>query len=177
MNTTQTRRKVLVPLATMAVAGAVVVGSGATFTSESAHSVAVTSGILSHGNDHDTQTLSVTGIKPGDSKSGSLTITNDGDLDSTLSLTETTDASTFAAGALKLKITKGATVLYDGDFGGLANGSALDLGALPIGATTTVTYTVSMPTTAGNENQGQSASAAYQYVTTQTGDNSAVAWN
>lgn len=176
MNSTN-RRKVLVPLATMAVAGAVVVGSGATFTSESVHSASVAAGVLSHANNHNGATLAVTNIKPGDSKSGTLTITNDGTLDSTLTLEETADASAFTAGDLKLKIEQGANVLYDGNFGGLVNGARLDLGALAKGASTTITYTVSMPATAGNENQGKTASASYKYVTTQAGnDQSGISW-
>ncbi len=176
--TTSTSRKVLVPLATLLVAGAVAVGSGATFTSQSAHTVSVTSGTLKHTNSKDGQTLTVTGLKPGDSKTGTLTLTNDGSIDSTLTLQETADASTFVSGDLKLKITESgvATPLYDGNFGGLDNTTKVDLGALNVGDSTTVTFTVSMPSTAGNANQGKTASASYQYVTTQSGDKSGVSW-
>jgi hypothetical protein len=109
-------------------------------------------------------------------KTGTLTVTNDGTLDSTLSLEQTTASSGFVAGDLKLKIEKAGTTaaLYDGNFGAVSG--KLDLGALPVGQSTTVTYTVSMPTTAGDANQGKSASAAFQYVTTQTGDNSGIGW-
>lgn len=171
-------RKILIPLTTLAVAGLVAVGSGATFSSQSAHSVAVTSGTLTHANDKNSQTLEVTNIKPGDSRTGSLTITNDGSLDSTLTLQETADKSTFVAGDLKLKVTQAgvATPLFEGNFGALENTSKLDLGALPIGKTTTVTFVVSMPADAGNLNQGKTASASYEYVTTQTGDNSGSGW-
>ena len=82
----------------------------------------------------------------------------------------------FEAGALKLVITQGSTTLYDGDFGALDNANKLDLGALNVGQSTTVTYTVSMPQAAGNGNQGKSASAGYRFVTTQTGDNGDVKW-
>ena len=74
-------RKVLVPLATMLVAGAVAVGSGATFTSQSAHAVSVTAGTLHHANTNNGQTLTIAKIKPGDTKTGTLTITNDGNID------------------------------------------------------------------------------------------------
>ena len=177
-NTEKNNRKVLIPLATMLVAGAVAVGSGATFTSQSASAVSVTSGILKHANDKNSQSLTVTKLKPGDSQSGSLKITNDGTLDSTLTLQETADSSAFTAGDLKLKITQAgvATALYDGNFGALDNSVKLDLGALNVGDETTVTFTISMPLSAGNENQAKSASASYQYVTTQAGDNSGVSW-
>lgn len=178
MHTEKSSRMILVPLATMLVAGAVAVGSGATFSSESAHSTSVTSGVLKHANDRNGQTLTVANIKPGDVKSGTLTIRNDGTLDSTLTLEETADSSTFVAGDLKLKIAQsGVTApLFDGNFGALVNGAKLDLGALPVGASTTVTYTVSMPLAADNANQGKSASAAFKYVTTQSGDNGTAGW-
>lgn len=169
-------RKVLVPLATMLVAGAVAVGSGATFTSQSAHAVSVTAGTLHHANTNNGQTLTIAKIKPGDTKTGTLTITNDGNIDSTATLQETADTSAFTAGDLTLKITKGTTVLYSGNFGALDNSTKLDLGALPVGASTTVTFAVSMPSTAGNENQAKTATASYQYVTTQTGDNGTISW-
>lgn len=174
--TTKNRRKVLVPLATMAIAGAVAVGSGATFTSTTAHSVAVTSGTLSHSNDQNGLTLTVANIRPGDTKTGTVTITNDGTLDSTLSLEETSDSSNFIAGALKLKIQDGTTVVYDGNFGAMANEVRNELGSLPVGAKKTLTFTVSMTDTATNDNQGKQASASYRYVTTQVGDNSSVGW-
>ncbi|MGI8524452.1 MAG: TasA family protein [Nocardioides sp.] len=170
-------RKILVPFATMLAAGAVAVGSGATFSSTSTHTVSVTSGTLHHTNNHDTSALTVKNIKPGDSLDGVLTIKNDGTLDSTLALKPTAQTSTFAAGALNLKIveTGVATPVYDGDFSGLAS-QTWDLGALPVGNTATLTYTVSMPTTAGDVNQGKTASAGFQYTTTQTGSNSSISW-
>lgn len=176
---TATRRKVLVPLATLLVAGAVTVGSGATFTSQTAHSAAVTSGTLSHTNSQNGLKLNITGIKPGDTRSGTVTLTNDGNLDSTLALSESADSSGFAAGDLKLVISQSGvtTPLYTGDFGGQDNAVKMDLGALNVGRSTTVTFTVSMPTTAGNVNQGKSAAATYTYVTTQNaGDTGLGSW-
>lgn len=163
------RRKVLVPLATLLVAGAVAVGSGATYTSDSAHSVAVTSGTLKHTNNQNGLKLDIANIKPGDTRSGSVVISNNGSIDSTLTLAESADSSGFAQGALKLVISKQGTTapLYDGDFGGLNNATKLDLGSLPVNGSTTVTFTVSMPTTAENVNQGKSAAATYTYVQTQ----------
>jgi hypothetical protein len=173
----KSNRKILVPLATMLVAGAVAVGSGATFTSQSTSSVSVTSGTLNHTNSRNAAQLAVSDIKPGDTRTGSLTIKNDGTLDSTLSLQETADSSTFVAGDLKLTITQSgvATPLFEGNFGALDNSAKLDLGDLPVGASTTVTFVVSMPASAGNLNQGKTASASYAYVTTQKAGGSGVA--
>ncbi len=164
------RRKVLVPLATMLVAGAVAVGSGATFTSQSAHTVSVTSGTLSHNNNQNGATLSLANLKPGDTRTGTLTISNDGTLDSTLTLQETADSSTFVPGDLQLTITQSGVTrpLFAGNFGALDNSTKLDLGALNVKGSTTLTFEVTMPLAAGNANQGKSASASYAYVTTQS---------
>jgi hypothetical protein len=172
MKTTATSRKVLVPLATLLAAGAVAVGSGATFTSTSNSASAVTSGTLVHSNDRDKLTMDVANIKPGDSVSSTVTIKNTGSIDSTLTLQETADASTFEAGALKLKITKGATVLFDGNWGAQDNATLMDLGALDIDQSTVVTFTVSMPSSAGDLNQGKTASASYKWVSTQVAPSS-----
>lgn len=178
-----TNRKVLVPFATMLAAGAVAVGSGATFTSQSAHTVSVTAGTLHHTNNKNGAALTVTNIKPGDSLSGTLTIKNDGNLDSTLALKPTAPASSsFATGALNLRIvsvtdatTPVTTTLYDGDFTAI-NAQTWDLGTLPVNKTTTVTYTVYMPSTAGDVNQGKTASAGFQYTSTQSGSNGTIGW-
>jgi hypothetical protein len=176
MTSINSRRKILIPLATLLAAGAVAVGSGATFTSTSNSATAVTAGKLVHANSKSGLTMDVTKIKPGDSISGDVVITNTGDLDSTLTLQETSDfngATTptvkpaFTAGDLKLKISSGATTLFNGNFGAQDNTLLMDLGALAVNGTTTVTFTVSMPSTAGNENQGAVAGATYQWVSTQ----------
>ena len=48
MTSTTNRRKILIPLATLLAAGAVAVGSGATFTSTTMSASAVTAGTLVH---------------------------------------------------------------------------------------------------------------------------------
>ena len=86
MSTKTNTRKILVPLATLLVAAAVAVGSGATFTSSSESAITATAGDLVHVNSEDGATLNVTDLKPGDTQTGSLTITNTGSLDSDLTL-------------------------------------------------------------------------------------------
>jgi hypothetical protein len=176
MKTTTNRRKVLVPLATLLAAGAVMVGSGATFTSTTNSATAVTAGKLLHTNTKNGLTMDVTKIKPGDSISGDVVISNTGDLDSTLTLQEISDYNglttptakpAFTAGDLKLKIAAGSTTLFNGNFGAQDNTVLMDLGALNTGGSTTVTFTVSMPLSAGNENQGAVAGASYRWVSTQ----------
>jgi len=172
MTSTTNRRKILIPLATLLAAGAVAVGSGATFTSTSVSSSAVTAGTLVHTNSRDGLSMNVANIKPGDSISGTATISNTGSLDSTLTLQETADTSTFATDDLKLVIAQGSTELYNGNFGALDNDTLLDLGALNTTQSTTITFTVSMPSGADNANQGKQASASYRWVTTQSGTSS-----
>ena len=66
----------------------------------------MTSGTLLHTNNHDGATLTISNIKPGDTSSGTVVITNTGTLDSTLSLEETVSSSTFNAAGLNLAITQ-----------------------------------------------------------------------
>ena len=180
MTSTTNRRKILIPLATLLAAGAVAVGSGATFTSTSVSSSAVTAGTLKHSNTADAATLNISKIKPGDTVTGSLTIKNTGDLDSTLTLQETDGANTFKSGDLLLSIVQDGnttTPVYTGNFGGLDDTLKKSLGELPVGASTTLTFAVSMPTGADNTNQGKTAAASYQWVTTQkAGSSSTLSW-
>ena len=77
------RRKVLVPLTTVLVAGAVAVGSGATFTSTTDNTISsVTSGTLTHTNSKDRAAIFnlPANLKPGDVVNGTVTITNTGSL-------------------------------------------------------------------------------------------------
>lgn len=159
------RRKVLVPLATLMVAGAVAVGSGASFTSTTASTTSVTSGNVTHAN--DVSSLVIGNIKDDDVITGSVTISNTGTLPSTLTIAETTATNTFIGSDLKLTLTQGSTELYNGTFGGLVDGQTIALGALPVGGSTTVTFTVTLDETTDNTNEGKSASASFQWVSTQ----------
>jgi hypothetical protein len=58
--TNSNSRKVLVPLATLLVAGAVAVGSGATWTAESDSAITASSGKIAHSNSKKDATLTVT---------------------------------------------------------------------------------------------------------------------
>jgi spore coat-associated protein N len=173
---TATSRKVLVPLATLLVAGAVAIGSGATWTSTTSSAVSVTSGKLLHTNSHDNAVLTLTNIKPGDTMTGTVLITNTGNIDSKLTLQESGDTSTFAAGGLNLNIKQDGVSLYNGDFGGFTN-TAQDLGDLNAGQSSTFTFVVSMPANASNANQDKAAAATYTWVTTQKNSGSTLLEN
>lgn len=119
------RRKVLVPLATLMVAGSVAVGSGASFTSTTASTTTVTSGSVTHAN--DVSNLAITNIKDDDVITGSVTITNTGTLPADLTIAETSagtpnDGKAFVTGGLKYTLTQGATQVYTGNFGSMVDG-------------------------------------------------------
>jgi hypothetical protein len=100
-------KKVLVPLATLTAAGAVAVGSGATFTSQSNNTIsAVTSGTLQQTNSKDGGAIfDLADMKPGDTLNGTLTLTNSGSLPAAFSLTETSSSNGFTGDNLTLSIT------------------------------------------------------------------------
>jgi spore coat-associated protein N len=165
------RKKILVPLATLAAAGAVAIGSGATFDSTSANTISsVTSGTLLQSNSKNgAQIFGLTNMKPGDVVNGTVTITNSGSLPATFALTEVASNNAFTANAsgvnyLSLSITDaaGATV-YNGDFGGLADGVKNPLGDWTAGESRTYTFSVKLAQDAPNSQQNRTAGASYQW--------------
>lgn len=164
-------KKILVPLATLVAAGAVAVGSGATFTSTTGNTIsAVTSGTLKHTNSKDGGAIfSLTDLKPGDTVNGTLTLTNTGSLPAAFSLTEFASANGFSGSYLNLAVkntTTGATV-YSGTFGGLADGAKNDLGVIAAGVANTFVFTVTLAQDAPNSEQGKTANASYQWDSVQ----------
>lgn len=162
-----TRRKVLVPLATLVAAGAVAVGSGATFSSTTASTTTVASGSVEH--TLDNTSLAITDIQPGDVITGSVELTNTGTLPATVTLREAGSTNTFEKNALTLELTQAGNdePLFSGNFGDLADATILPLGDLDPKAATTVTWTVSFAETAGNVNEKKAASANYTWISTQ----------
>lgn len=165
------RRKILVPLATLTVAGAVAVGSGASFTSTTASTTAVSSGNVTHST--DITTMDIVNIKDGDTIRGSVTITNTGTIDSTLTIAETDFAvgdKAFLPGDLTLTLVQDGNVaapVFGGDFGGMTDDVTYDLGDLAVGASTTVEFIVALDEATDNTNEDASATASFQWVTTQ----------
>lgn len=187
--TTSTSRKVLVPFATLVAAGAVAIGSGATFTSESDSTISATSGIVEHSNSSlDDAELLITNLKPGGTATGTLTITNVGSLNSDLKVIAS-GATGDLVPALQLKIEGEDGVAFDDDFEKVDDNSAgYALGDLVAGQTPdedsiTVTVTVRMEDQGSlidNTFQDTSADLSLKFVTTQTAtdDESVVdGWN
>lgn len=168
---TNTRRKILVPLATLVAAGAVAVGSGATFSSNSENTTSsVTTGTLTHTNSKADQAIfNLSNMKPGDTVNGTLTITNTGSLPASFSLTEAASANAFTNDYLTLSIdnTTTSTSVYTGVFGGLADGVATSLGDVNAGVANTYKFSVHLDEAAPNSQQGKTASASYKWDSVQ----------
>jgi hypothetical protein len=164
-------RKILVPLATLVAAGAVAVGSGATFTSTTENTIsAVTSGSLKHTNSKDKGAIfTLSDMKPGDTVNGALTLTNTGSLPASFSLTEVASENGFSANYLRLVITNTSTgdTVYNGTFGGLADGAKNDLGVIAPAAANDFVFSVSLAQDAPNSEQGKTAGASYQWDSVQ----------
>lgn len=165
------KKKILVPLATLVAAGAIAVGSGATFNSTTANTISsVTSGTLNHTNSKDGKAiLSLTNIKPGDTVNGSLTITNTGTLAADFTLTETSSTNAFSDNYLSLTITNTTTgsTVYTGTFGGLVDGAKTPLGTVAPGVANNYVFSVKLADDAPNSQQNKTASAAYQWDSVQ----------
>lgn len=164
-------RKILVPLATLAAAGAIAIGSGATFTSTTANTISsVTAGTLTHTNSKDNAAVfTLTNLKPGDTLTGSLTLKNTGSLPAAFSLTEKTSTNTFAGSNLSLEIKNATTgaVVYTGTFGGLEDGVKKDIGQIAPDASSKFDFTVKLAQDADNNDQGKAATATYQWDSVQ----------
>ncbi len=165
-------RKILIPLATLLGAGAIAVGSGATFSSTTGNTIsAVTAGSLSHTNSKDGQAIfSLTNLKPGDVLNGTLTLKNTGSLAAAFSLTEVSSANTFSGSNLTLDVvdtTNGNTPVYSGTFGGLVDGAKTDLGTWAANESHTFRFTVKLNQDTPNADQGKSANAVYSWSSVQ----------
>jgi len=202
MFTTTASRKVLVPLATLLAAGAVAVGSGATWTSSTDTSVAVTAGKIVHANDRGDATLTITKITPGETVSGSLQIRNDGDVPIDLAVSQATGTNpatpTNAFGDhqvsdgqggfvtvsnLQLAILVDGTPVWDGDFDALPADTSLatDIDAVTDAVagtddTVEVTFEVSLDADSPNTDQGKTAGAKFLFVTTENDDYGDGSW-
>lgn len=188
MNTTV---KLLVPLSTLAVATAVVVGSGATWTSTTESTITATAGTLVQANTQNNATLAVTNLEPGSTQTGSLTITNTGDLDGVLTLTGASTDDQFVPGAVTLTVKKAGVTIWTGNFGDIddidtdltgpdtAKGiQAVAGSALATGANVGFDFTVAMAANASHTNQGKSADVDLSFVLTQDGvDESEKGWS
>ena len=160
------RKRIIAGLGTALAAVSIAAGSGATFSSQSANPAnTFTSGTFTHSNSKNGASI-VTGanLKPGDSRSGEVTITNTGSLAGSFTLTERNASNPFTASMLQLVIvdTASGAEIYRGELGKVAAGG-IDLGTFAAGAARTYRFTVTLQAGAPNADQGKTATADYQW--------------
>lgn len=160
-------RRALVPLTTLAAASALVIGSGADFSSNSANVAGVyATGTLTQANSKaDEAIFNVSNLKPGDTVNGAVTITNTGSLPAVFSVTETADNGFANPDNLVMTVTQDGNTVYSGTFGDMGTQS---LGTFEAGEARTYEFSATLKSEAGNEEQGKSASAAYSWDAAQT---------
>jgi hypothetical protein len=159
-------RKALVPLTTLAAAGALAIGSGASFTSSSANAAGiVASGSLTQSNSKaNAAVFNVSNIKPGDTVNGDVTITNTGSLPAVFAVTETATNGFADKTNLVMTVTQGGTTVYTGTFGAMGTKS---LGTFAAGEARTYRFSTTLKSSATNAEQGKTANASYSWDATQ----------
>ena len=165
------RKRILVGLGTALAAVSLAAGSGATFSSQTANPTnTFTSGTFAHTNSKNGASI-VTGanLKPGESRSGEVTITNTGSLDGDFTLSEKNASNPFTAGNLQLLVVDKASgaEVYRGELGKVAAGG-ISLGNFAAGAARTYVFTVTLKLEAPNADQGKTATADYQWDAVQS---------
>lgn len=160
-------RKILAPLATVLAAGAIIVGSGASFTSSSTNPDNVyATGTLTQSNSKANEAIfNASNLKPGDELKGSVTITNTGSLPAVFTLTEDATNGFVDPTVLSLTITQNAQQIFSGTFGEL---TPVALGQFAPGESRTFDFSVVLAASAGNAEQGKTASATYTWDSVQT---------
>ena len=173
-------KRSLTALAAVLAAVGVAVGSGATFSTQSANpSNTFASGTLSMSNSKDgAAILSASNMKPGDTATGTVDIQNTGSIGGTFSLSRTnlndSDAANPMSGKLNLVVRdcgdfgsgtptcEGSDpVKYTGTLASMNGSSAL--GAYAADEKHRYEFTASFDTSAGNAYQGDSTSATFQW--------------
>lgn len=137
--------------------------SGARFGSKSSNTAALGAGSLQLSSSKANQAIvAASAMKPGDSRQGTINISNEGDLPGTVSLQATGLTGTALAAVIDLKIedtTSGTTQVYSGKLGSF---TSVNLTALTTGTTRTYRFTLSWPSASNSASlQGASASLTF----------------
>ncbi len=165
-------------LAGMALAGLVLIGLTATadktsadFTATSANlSNTFASATISMSNDkpNANDLVNITNLVPGDTANRTVTITNSGNAPFTYAGSISAVANTLlwsdATNGLQVVVKRGVAVLYTGALKNLAIPASATIAA---GATDTLTFDFSFPTTAGNTFQSLTQDFTITYTATQ----------
>ncbi len=149
----------LAALALISLALGTAIFSGANFTSKSANNASLAAGSVQIGSSNPNQAIvSVTGMKPGDSREGTISISNPGDVAGEVTLKANGLTGTALAAVLTLKledVTGTASKKYEGKLGSFAS---VSLGSLAAGSTRKYRFTLSWPSSSNEASlQGLSA--------------------
>ncbi|HZP95198.1 MAG TPA: TasA family protein [Candidatus Limnocylindria bacterium] len=165
-------------LAGMALAGLVLLGLTATADKTSANFTATStnpsntfgSATLSMSNDkpNANDLINITNLVPGDTASRTVVVTNSGNAPFTYTAAVSATANTLlwsdTTNGLQVTVKRGATVLYTG---ALKNMTLAASGTIAAGATDTLTYDFSFPSSAGNTFQSLTQDFTITYTATQ----------
>lgn len=164
------RRRFFASLAMFGLA-ALLLGGGtmAYFTSTALSSTGFQAGTLVIGvDDSAVWSGSIGNLAPGESVARDIIVQNSGTLDLkyrvTAAIPAADDPTLF--NGLEVKLEAGASVLYDGLLSGLT-GNALVQSPLASGGSETLTFTITLPTTADNTYQGTAANVTFTFQATQ----------
>ena len=173
-------RRTLGALAVVLAAVGITVGSGANFTASAANpGNAFTTGTLLIGNSPSGALLTAGSLKPGDSASSTVDITNTGSLAGDFAL-KTANASGYTAllGQMDLVVldcgewtstapgcTTGTTTVYSGKVSGLTNSS---LGNYAGGIKHRYKFTATLPSSTDDTYQGKTAAVDFAWSATQS---------
>jgi spore coat-associated protein N len=173
-------RRTLAALAVVLAAVGITVGSGADFTASAANPGNVfTTGTLLIGNSSSSALLNLTGMKPGDTQSSTVDITNTGSLAGDFVL-KTANATGSAAllGQMDLTVldcgawttsapscSTGTTTVYSGKVSSLTNSS---LGNYAGGIKHRYKFTATLPSSTDNTFQGLTAGVDFTWSATQS---------
>lgn len=153
------RSMVIVTMAVLLLTAAVVIGSGANFTSQQTNlNNSFTAGTLTLV-ENSGSSFAVTQMIPGESRWGDFELENTGDVDGDLTLTVSNLGGTGLAPALNLEIYDGAVLL---DSASPVADGVYDLGVLPAGTATTYRVQLVFPNgTPAHDNPFQGTEATF----------------
>jgi spore coat-associated protein N len=172
-------RRTIGALAVVLAAVGITVGSGANFTAHSANPAnTFTAGTLSIGNNQSSAILSAGNMKPGDTATGTVDISNTGSIPGTFKLSTSNVVDTASLlGQLDLKVedcglyvgttapscTTGTSVVYTGKANAITTPA---LGTFAASAKHRYQFSVTMPTSITDAFQGKTASVEFDWDAT-----------
>lgn len=156
----------LAALALLALALGSAMFSGASFNSKSANSASLVAGSIQLSSSTPNQAIvaDTSGLEPGDSRKGTVSITNKGNVPGNVSLKASGLTGTALGAVIDLKIEEVAGTTMQKWSGKLNTFTTLDLGSLGAGSTQTYQFTLSWPEASDSPSlQGASTSLTFQW--------------